>query len=299
MIDSAIGELQGAFDAIVGQITGVWDTVKGGVTSAVEGAIRQASGFLGGIGAFFGAIGTALSSLDVDSLRAAWAAITGAANAALAGVQGLVAQITATVDGLWSGLKQLADGLIGGLRSQAEGLIGRLPGPVQGTARSLWDTIEEKLTNTWQTIESNWNSFRESALEQVNEVVARIADVVTSIKSSVIDTIIDTLDQVKGFFTFVQQAIANPDSLIEPIVQEITGRLQGLPDKAKGDAQTKAQEQAASGPGADGAVPARCPGCTDGTHPTRHSARRGTGCQPALDTGCRRGYFRVLGFHHR
>jgi hypothetical protein len=135
LIDAAIGELRGAFDAIVGQISRVWDTVKNGVTNAVEGAIEKASGFLGGIGAFFGAIGTALSSLDVDSLRTAWAAITGAANAALAGVQGIVAQVTAAVDGLWSGLKGLADGLIGGLRSQAEGLIGRLPGPAQADDR--------------------------------------------------------------------------------------------------------------------------------------------------------------------
>ena len=149
VIDSVIGELRAAFDATVGHITEVWDTVKSGVTNAVDAVIRQATGLLGGIGAFFGAIGTALISLNVDSLRAAWAGITGAADAALAGVQGLVAQITATVDGLWSGLKQLADGLIGGLRSQAEGLIGRLPGPVQGTARSLWKTIEEKLTSTW------------------------------------------------------------------------------------------------------------------------------------------------------
>ena len=256
LIDSAIGELRGAFDAIVGQINGVWDTVKSGVTNAVEGAIREASGFLDGIGAFFGAIGTALSSLDVDSLRAAWAAITGAANAALAGVQGIVAQVTATVDGLWSGLKGLADGLIGGLQSQAEGLIGRLPGPAQGPARSLWSTIEGKMTSTWRTIESSWNSLRESALKSVNQVVARVEGVVTSIKNSVITTIIETLDQVKGLFTFVKQAIANPDSLIDPIVQEIAGRLQGLPDKAKGDAQTKAQEQATSGPGAAGAGPA-------------------------------------------
>ena len=255
LIDSAVGELRSAFDAIVGQISRVWDTVKNGVTNAVEGAIEKASGFLGGIGAFFGAIGTALSSLDVDSLRTAWAAITGAANAALAGVQGIVAQVTAAVDGLWSGLKGLADGLIGGLRNQAEGLIGRLPGPAQGPARSLWKTIEETLTSTWRTIESSWSSLRESALKRVNEVVAKVAEVVASIKDSVISTIIDTLDKVKGFFTFIKQVIANPDVLIDPIVQEITGRLQGLPHKAKADSQTKAQEQAASGPGATGAAP--------------------------------------------
>ncbi|HEY7559383.1 MAG TPA: hypothetical protein VIH18_31725 [Candidatus Binatia bacterium] len=257
VIDSVIGELRKAFDAIVGQITEVWDTVKSGVTNAVDAVIRQATGLLGGIGAFFGAIGTALISLNVDSLRAAWAGIIGAADAALAGVQGLVAQITATVDGFWSGLKRLADGLIGGLRNQAEGLIGRLPGPVQGTARSLWKTIEEKLTSTWQTIESGWTSLRESALKRVDEVVAKVAGVVTSIKNSVISTIIETLDQVKGLFNFIKQVIANPDSLIEPIVQEITGRLQGLPDKAKGEAQTKTQEQAAQGPGAEVPAPAR------------------------------------------
>ena len=211
LIDSAIGTLRSAFDAIVGQIAGVWETVKSGVTNAVEGAIRGASGFLAGIGSFFGAVGTALSSLDVDTLRAAWAAITGAANAALAGVRGIVAQVTATVDSLWSGLKGLADGLIGGLRSQAEGLIDRLPGPAQGPARSLWNTIEEKLTSTWQTIESSWSSLRESALKGVNEVVARVEGVVASIKDSVITTIIGTLDQVKGLFTFIKQVIANPD----------------------------------------------------------------------------------------
>ena len=256
LIDSAIGALRSAFDSVVGQISGVWESVKSGVTNAVDGAIRGASGFLAGIGSFFGAVGTALSSLDVDSLRAAWAAITGAANAALAGVQGIVAQVSATVDSLWSGLKGLADGLIGGLRSQAEGLIDGLPGPAQGAARSLWSTIEEQMTSTWQTIESSWSSLRESALKSVNQVVARVEEVVASLKDSVITTIIGTLDQVKGLFTFIKQVMANPDVLIDPIVQDVTGRLQGLPDKAKGEAQTKAQKQAASGPGAAGAVPA-------------------------------------------
>ena len=256
LIDSAIGALRSAFDSVVGQISGVWESVKSGVTNAVDGAIRGASGFLAGIGSFFGAVGTALSSLDVDSLRAAWAAITGAANAALAGVQGIVAQVSATVDSLWSGLKGLADGLIGGLRSQAEGLIDGLPGPAQGAARSLWSTIEEQMTSTWQTIESSWSSLRESALKSVNQVVARVEEVVAGLKDSVITTIIGTLDQVKGLFTFIKQVMANPDVLIDPIVQDVTGRLQGLPDKAKGEAQTKAQKQAASGPGAAGAVPA-------------------------------------------
>jgi hypothetical protein len=255
VIDSAIAELRGAFNAIVEQVSGVWETVKSGVTNAVDGAIREATGFLSGIGAFFGAIGTALSTLDVDSLRAAWAAITGAAGAALAGVQGLVAHVTGTIDSLWSGLKGLADGLMGGLRSRAEGLIGRLPGAAQGPARSLWRSIEEKLTSTWRAIESSWSALRESALKRVTQIVARVAGVVTSIKNSVISTIIETLDQVKGLFTFIKQLIANPDLLIDPIVQEITKRLQGLPDKAKADAQTKAQEQAASGPGATGAGP--------------------------------------------
>ena len=93
-------------------------------------------------------------------------------------------------------------------------------------------------------------------LKRVDEVVTKVAGVVTSIKNSVISTIIETLDQVKGLFNFIKQVIADPDSLIDPIVQEITGRLQGLPDKAKGEAQTKTQEQATKGPGAEGAAPA-------------------------------------------
>ena len=250
LIDSVIGELRKAFDAIVGQITGVWNTVKSGVTSAVEGAIRQATGFLAGIGGFFGAMGTALVSLDVDALRAAWAGITGAASAALAAVQGIVAQVTSTIDSLWSGLKGLAEGLIGGLREQAEGLIGRLPGPVQGAARSLWKTIEEKLAGTWRTIELGWTSFRESALKRVNEVVAKVEEVAASLKDSVVTTIINTVEQVQGLFAFIKQVIGNPDSLVDPIVEEIVGRLQGLPEKAQGDAQSKVQEQAAGGPGA-------------------------------------------------
>jgi hypothetical protein len=129
-------------------------------------------------------------------------------------------------------------------------LIGCLPGP----ARSLWKTIEEQLTSSWRTIESSWNSLRESALKRVNEVVAKVAEVVASIKDSVISTIIDTLDTVGRFFAFIKQVIANPDVLIDPIVQEITGRLPGLPDKAKVDAQTTAQEQAAGGPGSADAV---------------------------------------------
>jgi hypothetical protein len=256
LIDSAVGALRGAFDAIVGQISGAWNTVKNGVTSAVEGAIREASGFLGGIGSLFGSIGTALSGLDAGALRAAWSAITGAASAALAGVKGIIARVTSAVDGLWSGLKGLAEGLIAGLRSKAEGLIGDLPGVAQGPARSLWKTIEGKLTSTWRTIESGWKSLRDSALKSVNQVVAKVEGVVKSIKNSVISTIIDTLDQLKTLFDFIKKAIANPESLIEPLVQEISARLQGLPDKAKGDAQAKTQEQAASGPGAAGPTPA-------------------------------------------
>lgn len=252
LIDAAVGELKGAFTAVVGQINGLWQSVKSGATSLVDGAIKEATGFIGGIGAVFGAVGAAITGLDAAALRAAWAAVTGAADAALVGVRGIAARVTAAVDGLWSGLKGQADGLIGGVRGRAEGLIGRLPGPAQGPARSLWSSIEGQLTSTWRSIESGWKSVRDTALKGVNEVVKRVEGAVATIKTSAVASVIETIEKVKGLIGLVKQLIANPNLLIDPIVQEVVARLQGLPDKAKGEAQSKAQEQASGGPGAAG-----------------------------------------------
>jgi hypothetical protein len=262
LISSGLAKLRGAVDAIVGQLTRVWDTVKSGVASAVEGAIREASGFLGGIGSLFGDAGTALTGLDAGALGRAWAAITGVASTALAGVRGIVTRVTATVDQLWSGLRRLADGLIGGMRRQAEAFIDHLPGVAHGPARSLWSTIEGRLTGTWRKIESGWTTLRDAALKRVNQVVERVQGVVTSLKTSVVSTIIETFTRVQGFVAFVKQAIANPDHLIAPIVQEITRRLQALPERARGDAQARAQTQASAshGTGAAAAAPGTAPG---------------------------------------
>lgn len=255
VIDSVKERLQQALDAGLGQINNTWALVKSGATTAVDGAIQQASGFLSGIGALFGAVGTALRSLDVGSLRTVWGAITGAAVAALAGVRGLVARVTATVDGLWSGLQGLANRVIGGLRALANGMIGRLPGAVQGLARSLWSRIEAKLTSAWRAIESGWLSVRASTLKRVNQLVATVARVVTSIKSSVITVIIDTLDRLKHLFAFFKRVMANPNILIDPVVKDITGRLQGLPEKSRAYVQAKVRENAAGGPGTVAAAP--------------------------------------------
>jgi hypothetical protein len=255
VIDSVKNQLEQALDTGLGQINGLWAVVRTGAASAVDGAIQQASGFLSGIGALFEAVGTALRSLDVDSLRAVWGAITGTADAALAGVRGLVAQTTATLDGLWLGLKGLANRVVEGLRATANGLIGRLPGAVQGLARSLWSRIEARLTNAWKAIESEWLSVRESAVGRVNQLVAVIATVVTSLKNSVITVIIDTLDRTRHLFTFLKQVMANPDILIDPMVKEIIGRLRELPEKSRGYVQTKVRENAAAGLGTAAAAP--------------------------------------------
>ena len=255
VIDSTMGRLRGAFDSILAQINGGWAVVKNGATNAVDEVIQHATGFLGGIGAPFGAIGTALKSLDVDSLRTVWAAITGATDTALAGIRGLAAQATATVDGLWSGLKGLADRLIGGLQSQASGLIGRLPGPAQAAAHLLWSKIDAKLTSAWQAIESGWGSLRLSALDRVNQVFAAVEKVVMKIRGSIITTIIATVDQVSGLFTFFKKVMANPDTLVEPMVKDIAGRLHELPTKARGFIETEVLEKAAGGSSTTTAVP--------------------------------------------
>ena len=142
LLNSALDTLTSAFNAVVGKIGGAWDSVKTGVTKAVETAMQGAIGFLAGLGSLFGAVASALASLDVGVLKTAWAAVTGAAEAAVAG--GCADRGGSHGDGrwLWAGLKEMAESAIGGLRSQAEGLIGHLPSAVQGAARSAWATIE-------------------------------------------------------------------------------------------------------------------------------------------------------------
>lgn len=233
VLDPVIEELRSVVDSGIGQITEGWRLVKSGVTGLLDRALEKAVGFMAGIGALLGSVGSALASFEVDSLRAAWAAITGAAGIALANVQVLVAQATAAVDGLWSGLKSTAEQLLGGLRGQANRLIAQLPALAQGTARGLWNRIEAKLTGAWTTIESGWTSFREVALQPAHALVKAVASIVASIKQSVITTIIDTLDRVRQVFAFLMQVIADPSIIIDPLVQDIIDRLQALPASAR------------------------------------------------------------------
>lgn len=259
VINGVIGKLVAAVDAVVGQITGAWNSLKTSVTSAVDTAIQGATAFIGGIGSLFGAVASAISAVDGDALGQAWASITGTADSALKGVRTIVAGVTGAVDGYWGGLKRTAETLMSGIRSQADGLINRLPGPAQGPARSLWQPIATRMEGAWRSIESGWTSFRDLALKQVSGIVLKVEGVVTSIKNSVVTTIVDTLKQLKGIFNFIKQAIADPGALVQPVVQEITNRLQGLPDKAKSDAQAGVQGQSASGPGTT-AMPAATAG---------------------------------------
>ena len=250
VVDTLIGKLRGAFDSALGQINAAWARVKTGVTEAIDGALGKVGRFLGGIAAFFGPLAVALSSLNAGSLRAAWAAITRTADAALAGVRNLVAMATMSINTLWSGLKGFATGLIAGFQRQANGLIAGLPGPAQGPARGLWTKIEGKLTGAWRAIESVWISIRASALKRANQVVATVVEVVKRIKTSVIASIIATLEQLQGLFTFVRKVMANPDIVIDPLVKEIVRRLQPLPDKAQTYIESKVPAQAGRGPGA-------------------------------------------------
>lgn len=263
VLDRVMEQLQSAIDTGIGQITQGWAQIKRGVNGVVDGALQKAMGFMAGIGALLGAIGNALANFDVDSLRAAWSAITGAAESALGSVRGIVAQATSAVDGLWSGLKSTADGLIAGLRGQANRLIGNLPSLAQGTARGIWNRIEAKLTSTWNTIESGWASFRDAALQQANQLVDTVASIVANIKRSVISTIIDTLDRVRQVFGFLLQLIADPSIIIDPLVQDIIDRLQALPSSARAYVQDKANENVGgAGPTATsslGAKPASVP----------------------------------------
>ena len=258
LLNSALDTLTSAFNAVVGKIGGAWDSVKTGVTNAAETAMQGAVGFLGGLGSLFGAVASALASLDVGVLKTAWAAVTGAAEAAVAGVRGIVATVTATVDGLWAGLKGLAESAIGGLRGQAEELIGRLPSAVQGAARSAWATIEKQVTSTWRTIESGWTSLRTSALKGVTEVVAQVEAVATTIKNAGVEAVIATLEHGQAILAFARQVIANPDIIIDPIVQTVVGLLQNVPEKAKTEAQNRIEEQASgAAPAATAPAPAR------------------------------------------
>jgi hypothetical protein len=264
LLNSALDTLTSAFNAVVGKIGGAWDSVKTGVTKAVESAMQGAIGFLGGLGSLFGTVASALASLDVSVLKTAWAAVTGAAEAAVAGVRGIVAAVTATVDALWAGLKEMAESAIGGVRSQAEELIGRLPSAVKGAARSAWATIEKQLTSTWRTIESGWTSLRTSVLKGVTEVVAQVEAVAKTIKNAGVEAVIAALEHGQAILAFVRQVIANPDVIIEPIVQTVVGLLQDVPEKARTETQKQIEEQAggaapastAPAPATAGAAPA-------------------------------------------
>ena len=243
-LDAVTSRLRAVFDATVGQLGRVWTTVRTGANAVVDGVLGEVGGLLGRFGAMFSSIGNALGDLDGNALRAAWAAITGTAASALATARSLAGRVTATIDGLFSGLQGLSTSLIGGMRSQAEALIGHLPGVVQGPARSLWQTIEAKATSAWQAIEAAWKPLRAAAVARIEKLVAKVASVAGGLKDSAMGTVIATIDQVKGFMAFVKQAMANPDGLIQPLVQEILRRLQGLPEKAKGEAQKNVQSQA-------------------------------------------------------
>lgn len=247
VLDSAVGGLKRAFDAVIGKIGGAWDGVAADVRKAAETAMQGAVGFLGGFGSLFGALTSALVSLDVGGLKTAWAAVTGAVDAATGGVRAIVAQVTATFDAMWTGLKGLAQGAIGGLRSQAEKLIGHLPGPIQGAARSAWATIEAQVTSTWRTIESGWTSLRASALKGITEIVGHVKSVAAAIKNSGVNAVIAAIEQGSAILTFIRQVMANPDIIIDPIVQTVVGLMQGVPEESKAAVPRRVQAQAAGG----------------------------------------------------
>jgi hypothetical protein len=243
-----IAELRSAYDTVAGQISAAWETLKGGIESAVTAAIEEATGFLGGIGAFFSGVGAAIVGLDAEKLRSAWSAITNTAGMVLGAVKGVATRVLAVLDGKWADVKGMADGLIGGLRGRAEGLIGKLPGPVQGTARSIWNGIEKTATSAWSAIEQKWTSIRKWASEKIDAMIAGVERIVAAVDESVIAPIVDTLSRLADVFKIIKQAVDDPESFIRPLAQAVTGMLQELPSKAKSEAQTRINAGAAGGP---------------------------------------------------
>lgn len=237
LVSGAIDQLTSAYDAIAGQVSAAWGTLKGGVESAITSAIEEASGFLGGLGSIFSGVGQALLDLDAEKLKAAWGAITATASMLLGSVTGIADRVLAFLDGQFANVKAMADGLIGGLRSRAEGIIGELPSAVQGTARTVWTTIESKATGAWTAIEKAWTTARTWATDKLDGLTNTVKRIGESVNDSVIAPIVDTLSRVAGIIKIVKQAIDDPEGFIQPMVDAIVGKLQGLPEKAKDEAQ--------------------------------------------------------------
>jgi hypothetical protein len=153
----------------------------------------------------------------------------------------------AVLDGQWNNVKAFADGLLGNLRDQADGIIGELPGPVQGAARSIWTKIEATAKGTWTTIEKGWTTARTWAIDKLNQLIAKVEGIVTSVDKSVITPLIETLTNIAQIFKVIKQAIDDPEGFIAPLVHAVTGMLQDLPGKARSEAEKQINAAAKGG----------------------------------------------------
>lgn len=266
LLTGAIDQLSAAYDAVASKVGAAWSTLKEGVGTAITGAIEEATGFLGGLGSIFAGVGQAIVDLDVEKLKAVWAAISSTAGMVIDGVKGVATRILSTLDRQWDTVKSMAGGLVDGLRGRAEGLIAQLPTAVQGTARSVWAKIEAKATGAWTAIESAWTKLRTWATDKLDALVSKVEGLGEAVSDSVIAPVIEALSKAAGVIKIVKQAIENPDAFIQPMVDAIVGMLQDLPGRSQSEAQTRitsegkgGQPAAAPAAGPTAAAPAAAP----------------------------------------
>ena len=216
----------------------------------------------------------------------AWTTVKGLATGAIGQVQGLWAQVQGASSQLLGGLAARAEGLleslpgaaqtirarIGGLwhdiADRAGAVLRHLPGwgfverlwnglssrvvtaagDIVGGARNLWQGLQTRATSAWHGIQTGWDTVRNWVSEQASSLIGGFERIAGALKASVITPVVDTVGRLGGLFKAIQEAIRNPDLVIDPLAQGITQKLTGLPQATETDVRTRIP-QAASGAG--------------------------------------------------
>ena len=246
MAEWVVERLKSLINSGIEWLTEKFNDIKEFAVSSFADIKRTVSGALGAITSPLGIITNAIGAMDASILSAAWRALTAGANAAWQTVKAAVNGVLKFGGGIW----ETVSGFVNFLFDTVDDLLDSrafdlLPGFVQAPIKGLY----KKLRDLWTSIRDFWTDFWKRLTSFVNDLLVSIEAFVGKVLSYTIDKVIDTVKKLKEVYDFVKRLVADPESVIKPIITSIAGKINAeAPGKAREVAQQKIAEALAASP---------------------------------------------------
>ena len=242
-IDNLVSKAGDAWNGLKEQATSAWTGLQTFATDAWNGLKTNAANAWTSLQGFATSAWTGLQGMATDAWNGlksvatdAWTNLKGMATSAWNTLKNTAAAIGQKALDVWESLKEMGSQALEGAKQAWNGFttfLGNAWDGVKNFASNAWEGLKQTATDIWQNVQNGWESLKKWASEKGKGFLDKINQAFDAIKSFSIETLIEILKKVGPFIKALKDAIANPSSVTDPIVNAITSMLQKLPSEAK------------------------------------------------------------------